>query len=415
MNSLKPSFDTREFNKRLVLTFLLFLTLTGLFVFNGYLEWDEGSFLMNAEVFAGEGENFENSRPAALSLLVSFIWQFTGESVPAARFMVMMFGAGSLMLFYRLADHEFEKPLIPTAVLALSPLMIYWSSRVYTDVPALFFLLGSLLAYRKDRLALSGIMVSLAATFRYIFLLFALGILAAALIDKRESIIEYCAGGLAGSVPFFSYSWMRYRGLFSRIRMYITRVSRWSDSGMFSATLPSLAAAGEMLSGLLPPAIVGWKKSPNVEKTALLAYSIFMIVFSGNTFTRYWLAVLPVVILMAYRGSDMKLFAAASAVMILFSGVSTVDAYQRHQSCMEPLNEALQYSSTLDGEIVSDNWAIAGYKIDGKVYSTWTSYEELNNDYGVEYAVVSENLDYPVLRSFPGDCRTYYVYDISSG
>lgn len=393
---------------------LLFMAFSGFFVFNGFLEWDEASFLMNAEAFSGDSSNFEESRPAALSFLLSIIWRFTGESVLAARLVVLSFGIGTLAVFYRLAELEFEEPAIPTAVLAFSPLMIYWSSRFYTDVPALFFILSSLLAYRKQRYLYAGILVSVAATFRYLFLVFALGFLAAALIDRRESVVKFCLGGLVGATPFLSYSLFRYGGPFSRIRMYVSRVTRWSDSGAFASLIPNMASAGEMLSGLIPLTVLGWRKALTVEKALIVSYSVFMIVFSGNSYSRYWLAVLPLIILVSYRVSDRRLFAAGSVIMILVSGLSVYQGYQNHQQCAEPLNDALDYAEGLQGEFVSDSWAIAGYRLDSKVHSTWTSYDELRSDYGVDYAVVSEKLNYTVLKSAENSCRTYYVYDLSS-
>lgn len=406
----KPGKD--NLNRRLILLLTIFLVLSGFFVFNGFLEWDEGSFLMNAEHFSQGGENFEESRPAALSAMVSFLWIFTGESVAAARFLVLMFGAGTLILFHRLASREFDDPIYPTAVLALSPLMIYWSSRLYTDVPALFFLTASVLAYRKKKYLLSGALVSVAATFRYLFLVFAASITLSVLIEKRERIKDIVTGGLIGASPFLAYSWIGYGSPFSRIRMYVSRVSRWSDSGMLSAAVPNLVSLGQMLSGLIPVAALGWRNSPVLDRSLVFFYSVFMVLFSGNSFGRYWMAVLPVVILMAYRCENRKLFAAGSIIMLLSSGLALAGEYRTHQECSEPLHQALDYTSELEGDVVSDSWAVSGFVLDRKVHSTWTSYERLESEYGVEYAIVEEELDYLVLESFSSECRTYYVYSL---
>lgn len=401
------------------LFFLILLTvsllISSFFVFNGALEWDEGSFLMNAEYFSGDDANFEESRPAALSFLISVIWMFTGESVAAARLLVMLFGAGASIIFYLIASKEFEEPLIPAAVFLFSPLLIYWSSRVYTDVPGLFLMLGALYAYRKKRFLASGILISLATTVRYIFFVFAAGMGISFLIDRRSYLKEYVAGGILGVIPFFTYSWLRYGSPVARIEMYIEKVSQWSGSGMFAATIPNLAALLSILSGLIPLVALGWRNSPLVDRAMIITYTLFMLLFSGNTFTRYWLAVLPLVILVAYRGSGKKLFAAGAALMILTSGVSIAADYQTNERCMEPLEEALDYTSNLEGKVVSDSWAASAYYLDRKVHSPWTSLDQLHRNYSVQYAVISEEKDYPVLEKFSGKCRDYYIYDISIG
>lgn len=385
----------------------------------GALEWDEGSFLLNAEYFSGDDSNFEESRPAAISFLISLLWIFTGESTFIARVMVSVFGAGAVYLFYRLCNREFEEPLLPTAVFAFSPLMLYWSFRVYTDVIALFFVLGAVLSYRRKNYWLTGISLSLAATFRYLFLIFAVGFGIAMIIEKRKDfeellrkVSEYAFGGIVGALPFLAYSTVRNGAPWSRAVMYVTRVSKWSDSGLFSATFLSLESAFLMLSGLIPPAIKGWWKTPAVDKSAVITYSVFMLSFSGNYFQRYWLAVLPFFILAAYRAVDRKWFVAASIVMIAVSGVAVADAAAKRE-CAQPLNQALDYVEGLEGDVVSDSWAFAGYRLDRKVHSTWTDYEKLNAEYDVKYAVVENEIPYEQLESFSTRCRTYRVYNLS--
>lgn len=408
-----PDVKGRELDLRLLITSIIFLSISLFFVFNGALEWDEGSFLLNAENFSGDNSNFEESRPAAISYMIAAIWQVAGESVPAARALVLLFGLASIAVFYRLADEEFEEPVLPTAVMMLSPLMLYWSTRVYTDVPGLMFVLGSLLAYRRDRLLLSGALISLAGTFRYLFLVFAAGIFVSAALENREKVKEFIGGGFIGAAPFLLYSRIAYGSFLSRIRMYVTRVTAWSDSGLFSASLANLGSFATMLSGLLPLAALGWKDSPLIDKAMLVSYSVFMILFSGNTFNRYWLAALPFVVLMAYRGAGRRLFIVASAAMILISGGVMLDTYQTHQSCSQPLGQALEHASDLEGNFVSDSWAVAGYRLDSPVYSPWTSYEELHRNYSVNYAVVAGEKNYSVVESFPSDCRTYHIYNLS--
>lgn len=395
------------------LLLLVFILLTSSIGYSVFLEWDEGSFLQNAEYFSGDSTNFEESRPATLSYLISALWVFTGESTFAARLLVTFFGVGCILIFYRIAQKEFEDPLPVTAIFAFSPLMLYWSAHVYTDVPALMLLLGSFYFYRKSRHFSAGFLASLAATVRYIFLVFAIGMGLGYIIQNRERLIELTAGGFAGSLPLLFYSKIYYEGFFARIVMYLTRVSKWSDSGMFASVIPGIQSGFYTLSAMIPAVYPGWKNTSVVEKSMIIAYSVFIVFISGNSYPRYWLAITPFMLLIAYRGLDRRLFYVASAIMIITSGTVVLGDGLNHQSCGPPLQDAFNYSTQLEGEFVSDSWAIGGYYLDQPVSSPWKDLDKLRDEHGVDYAVMSSEEPYKVLQSFSNNCRTYYVYNLS--
>lgn len=391
----------------------VFILLSSFVAFSTNLEWDEGSFLQNAENFSGDSSNFEESRPVAISYMISFLWIFTGESALAARLMVIGFGAATIYLFHRIAGEFFEKPINVTAVLALSPLMVYWSAHVYTDVPALFLLLASFYAYIREKHLIAGVLVSLSATMRYIFLIFAFGMGVAYIIDRREELQSLVTGGLIGSAPILLYSKLFYGGFLARVEMYLTRVSRWSDSGMFASMLPGVKSGILTVSALIPAMYPGWKQTSTLVKSMILSYTAFIVFISGNSYNRYWLAVLPFILLIAYRGLELKHFYLASALMIITSGFAVTEGALDQQRCVEPYQEAFEYSQQLEGSFVSDSWAIGGYILDKPVSSPWTDLESLREGEGIRYAVMSTDEDFDVVKSFSNSCRTVNIYDLS--
>ncbi|PSG99424.1 MAG: hypothetical protein BRC29_04880 [Nanohaloarchaea archaeon SW_7_43_1] len=398
------------FDIRLLL--VLFLLFTSSIAYTAALEWDEGSFLTNAEYFSGDSSNFEESRPAAVSYAVSGIWLLTGESTFSARFIVVLAGIGCIVVFHRIALEEFDEPLRITAVFAFSPLLLYWSAHIYTDVPALLFLLGSFYMFQRDRHFLAGILISIAGTVRYVFLVLAIGMGVGYILERRNRISQPILGGLMGSAPFLLYSKIYYEGFFARIIMYLTRVSHWSDSGFVASVVPGVKSGLFTLSGLIPALYPGWKDTGLTEKSMITAYTIFIIFISGNSYPRYWLAILPFLLLVAYRGLDRKFFYLASAIMLITSGFGVVTDGMNHQRCEEPLENALDYSSDLEGKFVSDSWAIAGYRLDKPVMSPWKSLSELRDEEDVKYAVLSSDEPYEIMKSFSNNCRNYYVYDL---
>ncbi|MDY6776609.1 MAG: glycosyltransferase family 39 protein [Candidatus Nanohaloarchaea archaeon] len=378
------------------------------------LEWDEGSFLLNAEHFAGEGANFEPSRPAAMPFLISLVWQFTGESVLAARLLVLLSGIGCVLVFHRIASEEFEDPLLLTAGLAMAPLTLFWSFHAYTDVPALLFLLTSYHLHRRGKHVLSGVAMAAAVTFRYLYALFAFGMAVSYILRHRDRFLEYLSGGLLGSIPFFYYSTRYFGGPLSRARMYVSRVSRWSGSGVLAAPLGNLQSAVLMLSTLLPAAWLGRKGTPLMEKLMVLSYATFLAVFSGNTYHRYWLPVLPFLLLMGRRGLDRRNFAAAVAGMLIISGFGVWTVQAQDFRCKDNLNDAIDYLEDREGAVVSDQWAVTGYLLDREVHSPWTDYSTLHSEHGARYALTTDELPYHLEESFAGGCWTWRVYSLNS-
>lgn len=411
LEDYKSQVDANYF---LLLVTIVFLVITFFGAANTYTEWDEGSFLLNAEKFNGDGSNFEESRPAVLSFMISLLWGLTGESLLAARFLVISFGIAAILVFKKLLEHEFDEIELPLAVLAFSPLFLYWSWHVYTDVPALFFILSSIYFFRKEQHVKAGALISIAATFRYIFLIFGFGMAAAYLLENRDHLLEYIGGGFAGSLPLLAYGYLAYGNPLAKVFMYVGKVSGWSGSGLFAATFGNLFSMVHMLSTMLIGVLYVWRQSPLVEKTMLVSYTLFMLVFSGNTFNRYWLAILPITVLMGYRGLSKEIFLFFSVIMIIFSGLAVHGEIQKQNNCLPPLEESMEYAESLEGILVTEQWARAGFYLDKPVYSDWQSLEEMREKENVSHAIMSSEESFKVMEKFSSSCITYYVYDLSS-
>lgn len=401
-------------SRKIITVFLAFVFLVLLaIVTDAPLHWDEGSFMQNAEGFLGDKTNVDQSRPMLLPFLVAALWSFTGESTAAARVIVLLFGVASVFIFYKILSREFRDPLLPLAAFALAPLTLFWSFHVYTDVPALFFFLAALYAYKSEKHLAAGLFIGLATATRFIFGVFAIGMLLPYLLRQRRQSLPYITGGILGASPIFVYGLFAFNDAFGPIALYVREVSAWSGTGLFAATLPNAIFALLMLSGFLLVSGKGWAGTPLVEKSLLVSYSLFILLISGTAFARYWLPVLPLLILMAYKGSSKEVFGIAALTTISVSALVVGGEYAIQLQCTPPFEEAVTYVQNKEGAVVTDNWAIAGYMLDVKVFSPWTSYEELRDTYGVRYAVTRENIPYYLEKSFSNACTTYKVYDLT--
>ncbi len=399
--------------KSLVLLLTIFLVVSAYIGYTAYLEWDEGSFLMNSRNIAGDTVNSEPSRPMALSFLISFIWKFTGESILFARLLTTVFGLGCIALFYSICNEKFEDPIIPTLVFSLSPLILFWSSQVMTDIPGLFFLLSAYYFYLKRNDFMTGISISFAITFRYIYSIFAVPFFIAYLLDREDikDVLFYAGGGILGAMPFFIYSFISHGGPLEKAFLYIGNVSEWSGASLFASTWENLVKMIQVFFALIPGVLKGRRETGSLEKITVVFYSLFILLFVGMSFYRYWVPMIPFVIIIAYKGLDKKHFLVFSAIFLVVSGNLVYEEYQERKYCYQEFMEGIEYLKEFDGGVVSDRWSITGYMLEQKVLSPYKDYELFKNR-GMEYIFTTEKLDYPVKESFRGDVCTYYVYQL---
>lgn len=387
-------------------TVFLLLAVIGAFI--GPMRWDEGSFLHNAEVLVGDDTRLEDNRPIALSALIALLWLFTGESVVAARLLVVLFGLACILVLDRITDEEGGDGVV--AAFAFAPLLVYWSFHTYSDVPALFFLLLGWWAYRERRPVLAGVALGVATTFRYVFGVFALAF-AAAYVYERRDLVRYGVGGVVGSAPFFLHSLWRYGSVLAKPRLYVDRVGRWSGSGLFATPVDSASAGVSVLAGLVATIPFAWRQMDHVERAMLLLYPAFLLGYAGNAFTRYWLPIIPVLLLVTRRGCSRRVFAIAAASMLVASGLVVGGGFMEELRCEAPYEDAVRYvEANATGAVVTDRWAETMFHLDRPVHSPWTSYEVLIAEHNVTHALMQENLSYPVEKRFSNGCVTYTVY-----
>src|SRR3989344_1820466 len=212
----------RTETKRDALVFAAFAIIV-LFLIQSYsLHWDEGAFLQNAETFIGDTANTEPGRPFLLSLLIAQVWRFTGESTEAARAVVLLFGLATIGVFYLISKKESRDYFPLFAAFAFAPLLLFWSFRVYTDVPGLFFVLASLYAYKKNRHIESGLFIALATIMRIAYGAFGVGALLAYIIQRDRNVRLYIIGGLMGLAVEFLYGAAVYGDPLGHIYAYIS-------------------------------------------------------------------------------------------------------------------------------------------------------------------------------------------------
>lgn len=234
-------------------------TIAILLVFNHFsnmLLWDETVYLSNARMHAG-GSNFsEDFRYPLIEWVIGGIWKITGENVLIAKLFIILCAGFSVGLAYLIAKEylpEIES-IVLAAVFMLSPLMIYWGYRVYTDVPAIFLALLSyyliMLYERPDRdkydrdkhhntyqnkhkkiflILLAGFFAGASFLARFPMALFPLAVCIYYLARKKiRPLIFFGIGALIILGPWLAYNQVSYHDMLYDFKAQYNAVERWN-------------------------------------------------------------------------------------------------------------------------------------------------------------------------------------------
>lgn len=186
------------------------------------LWWDSGVYLgMGKYIFSfGTVGLWEHIRPILWPIILGFFWKFSLPVVFFARFLQLFMFLSSVFLVYLIAKKFYSKyaALIAASLLASSSILFYLSFHIYTEIPAMFFLLLSYFFFIEKRFFWSGVFVSLSFLTK-----FPMGIFAVILFSfisfkkKRKLFFDFIFGLFVVLFPFFLSNLIFYGNFFGGV------------------------------------------------------------------------------------------------------------------------------------------------------------------------------------------------------
>lgn len=199
-----------------IFSMLLYISL---FNVNKAIWWDEGEYLLMARsYFTGNTAGFWVGRPAFYPLLISVIFNLSGENLFLIKLIQMLFYVGCVFLTYLLAEFFIKNKIIAlssTIAFASSWLLLFYSLRILLHAPQTFFILLSIyllfLKEGKKYTILSGIAISLAFFTRWDTFVSILALFVFLILTSKKKIPYWLIGI---GIPFlimgfhdFDYLW----------------------------------------------------------------------------------------------------------------------------------------------------------------------------------------------------------------
>lgn len=190
----------------------IFLILI-LFVFSFYynlnpsadLWWDSSVYINMGKYIYSSGNSglYEASRPLVWPLILGFFWKLGLDAIFFGKLIVLVFGAGIIIMTYLIAYELFGKKiaLISSLLLAFSPTFFLFNSIMFTEIPSTFFAVLGIYFFVKKSYNLSGLFFGIAFMARFFQILLAIPFFLFLIYFayKKEATLKQ----LFASMPFF--------------------------------------------------------------------------------------------------------------------------------------------------------------------------------------------------------------------
>ncbi len=305
----------------LLLVLGLFIAAKVLFLLKYHLPvWDEAVYLgMGKYIYSlGHSGLWETIRPPGLPFLVGALWKLRLPYVFFSEIIMMLFGIGSILLSYLIANKLFNRKVavLAAALLATSPWFYLYSSYILTEIPSAFFALLALYAFISRRYSLSGAAAATAMLFKFpnslVLAVIAAAVIASAAIKNGQLLKFGNFGQLAKAVwqksqllplvkvvlafvfvtlPFFVFNYLFYRPFTGNA---FDAVFRPIILGAWHQSNPSKAIASQLYNYsfylveafrqhfvfifFLAAAVLFWKRRWFADRGKLLL-AIFLLVY----------------------------------------------------------------------------------------------------------------------------------------
>lgn len=434
----------------LLVIFLLFNSLSPV------LLWDECAYLGNARNHLGGSNFIEDFRYPLLEYIIASVWYFTGESIFAARFIIILMSLLIVFVFYLISREFFSinDSILIVFLFSISSQFILWGFRIYTDIPALMFLLLSFLSFLKYResrrfafISISGAFFALAFLSRFTVGLFALAVLIEFILKKDyRGFLLFASFGLLVLLPWMGYNYITYNDIIWDFKEQYNIVANYTTNQPITLQLNNLFLTLGLLIFSLPFGLIFLTKH---KEYLIVSYTIISLIyylfFVNMKLARYYVVFLPFLYLISYSGliwfSERRVlkkfnFKIISLLLIslysifLFLGLIHMSLENNCDAYRSILN-SVQYFNSLEEKpkfIISNYWPWLGYYLNTSVSSTWDEnitnliniynpqYFAYNSIVGTEYnkSLLDDHERLLLVKKIEGGCnQEIFIYKVN--
>ena len=178
--------------------------------------WDSAVYIGIGKYILSMGKAgfFEPSRPLIWPIFLGLLWKIGLDPVIYGRILGLLFALGCIYLSYKIGKEAFNENIavLSAFLLAFTPSFFFFSNKILSDIPSLFFSLLAVHLFIKKRLFYSGIFAGIAFMARFIQLGVFISIAAIFLLNRKEykdfnKKAAYLASGFfIALIPFLAFN-----------------------------------------------------------------------------------------------------------------------------------------------------------------------------------------------------------------
>ncbi|MFC1786039.1 hypothetical protein ACFLZA_01585, partial [Candidatus Neomarinimicrobiota bacterium] len=220
-----------------------------------------------------------SSFPFGYPLIIKFFKLIISEEVLAAGIAVAIFGSALLFPLSQILNHLFSKKvgLLLLLVAAFNPVVLYYSSVTYSELPFLFFLIFSLWMYFKNNQFLAVLFASISYLIRPEGLIFAIGYTIIFFIKDRQWKNLFITTLIISSILLLfmveNHSRNGEWAISSKIsNINLNNIDDWkmNEETRHSGDIPTISELTKNIANQYPKRFFALLKSINISSTWLL-------------------------------------------------------------------------------------------------------------------------------------------------
>ncbi|MBD3319300.1 hypothetical protein GF342_05320, partial [Candidatus Woesearchaeota archaeon] len=205
--------------KKTVLIFLLLSLLLRILIlfFDNRVWWDAAVYIGMAKVFVTGTGLWEAVRPPFWPLLLAGGLLLRTDIALYGHLLQFAFVIGTLLLVYLIARRLTKNNFIALSsilLLSCSTFYLFWSARLYTSIPATFFLLSSLYLLQQKHFVMAGLSATFAVLTRYPIIIFVLAfelfLLQKLLRKEWKPVVLYTIPLVIGALGTLAFNYSMY-------------------------------------------------------------------------------------------------------------------------------------------------------------------------------------------------------------
>ncbi|MBN2042496.1 MAG: glycosyltransferase family 39 protein [Candidatus Aenigmarchaeota archaeon] len=186
-----------------------------------FILWDEAVYIGIGKYLFSNGAIglFEVIRPPGLPMILGLLWFFGAGKIIIYDLIITLFSLGNIYLAYLIGKKLFgeKEGLVASVILAITPVFLYNSFRIMTEIPSAFFVLFAVYLYTEKRPISAGVSAGLAVTFRFTSGIILPAIILLVFLESRKkpekmvkSLLFLLAGFIVIVSPYLFYNQYYY-------------------------------------------------------------------------------------------------------------------------------------------------------------------------------------------------------------